>query len=107
MKPLLYVYRVLFTGIHLMQTGEVQANLVTLNETFNLPYIPDLIERKVKGTEKGILEQSDLAFHEREYGRLRAELERAFVESRLPEQPRGAEALNDLLIRVRLNRTQN
>ncbi len=36
-KPLLYVYRVLLTGIHLMRTGEVQANLVRLNETFRLP----------------------------------------------------------------------
>ncbi len=80
---------------------------MTLNETFKLPYILDLIERKVKGTEKGMLEQSDLAFHESEYGRPRAELERAFVGSRLPEQPRGADALNDLLVRVRLNRTQN
>ena len=30
-KPLLYVYRVLLTGIHLMRTGEVEANLVRLN----------------------------------------------------------------------------
>jgi uncharacterized protein len=36
-KPLLYVYRVLLTGIHLMRTGEVQANLLTLNETYKLP----------------------------------------------------------------------
>ena len=106
-KPLLYVYRVLLTGIHLMRSGEVEANLVTLNETFKLSYIPDLIERKVKGTEKGILEQSDLAFHEREYERLRVELERAFETSCLPEQPRGADALNDLLIRVRLKWAAN
>src|SRR6185503_1759247 len=31
-KPLLYVYRVLLTGIHLMRTGVVNANLVELNE---------------------------------------------------------------------------
>ena len=31
-KPLLYVYRVLLTGIHLMHSGEVEANLVRLNE---------------------------------------------------------------------------
>src|SRR5437763_281403 len=30
-KPLLYVYRVLLTGIYLMRTGVVEANLVTLN----------------------------------------------------------------------------
>ena len=39
-KPLLYVYRVLLTGIHLMRTGEVEANLVTLNEEFRLPLHP-------------------------------------------------------------------
>src|SRR5262252_5851438 len=31
-KPLLYVYRVLLSGIHLMRSGEVEANLLTLNE---------------------------------------------------------------------------
>src|SRR5579862_5585995 len=31
-KPLLYVYRVLLTGIHLMKTGHVEANLVNLND---------------------------------------------------------------------------
>lgn len=45
-KPLLYVYRVLLTGIHLMRTGEVEANLRTLNETARLSYIDELIERK-------------------------------------------------------------
>ena len=48
-KPLLYVYRVLLTGIHLMRTGEVEANLVTLNEEFRLPYIADLVARKLAG----------------------------------------------------------
>src|SRR5205814_459091 len=35
-KPLLYVYRVLLTGIHLMRTGMVNANLVELNEEARL-----------------------------------------------------------------------
>src|SRR5882762_9141789 len=83
-KPLLYVYRVLLTGIHLMWTGEVQANLRCLNEGFELPYISELIERKIAGTEKGRLEQADLAFHQREYERLRAELENAYQKSKLP-----------------------
>ena len=86
-KPLLYVYRVLLTGIHLMRTGEVEANLVRLNETAKLPYIPDLIARKIGGAEHGRLEQADLEFHEREYQRLTAELERAFEKSHLPETP--------------------
>ena len=50
-KPLLYVYRVLLTGIHLMRTGEVEANLVTLNEEFRLNYMADLVARKLAGPE--------------------------------------------------------
>src|SRR5262245_60675355 len=103
-KPLLYVYRVLLTGIHLMQTGEVQANLGLLNEGFKLSYIPELIERKVGGTEKGRLEKADLGVHQREYERLRVELERAYQECKLPEAPRGAAALHDLVVRVRLSK---
>ncbi len=101
-KPLLYVYRVLLTGIHLMRTGEIEANLVRLNDTFKLPYLPELIARKTTGPEKGTLDQADLSFHEREFARLRSELETAFEQSRLPEQPSGAAALNDLLVRIRL-----
>ena len=103
-KPLLYVYRVLLTGIHLMRSGEVEANLVRLNETARLPYIPDLIARKVGGAEKGRLECADLEFHEREYMRLTAELEQAFAESELPEMPRATAAMNDLLVRLRTQR---
>ena len=101
-KPLLYVYRVLLTGIHLMRTGEIEANLVRLNETAHLPYIPELIERKTVGPERGELDQANLEFHEREYERLRGDLERAFADSPLPEAPSGARALSDLLVRIRL-----
>src|SRR5512133_45445 len=41
-KPLLYVYRVLLTGIHLMRTGEVEANLLHLNEEAPLDHVTDL-----------------------------------------------------------------
>ena len=105
-KPLLYVYRVLLTGIHLMRTGEVEPSLVRLNETFKLLYLPELIERKISGTEKGTLDQADLSFHEQEYERLRAKLEEAFGQSDLPEQPGGAAALNDLLVRLRCPEVQ-
>ena len=102
-KPLLYVYRVLLTGIHLMRTAEIEANLVRLNEDARLPYLPDLIARKTGGPELGRLEAADLAFHEAEYERLRLLLQKAFDESRLPEAPNAAAALNDLLVRVRFS----
>jgi len=101
-KPLLYLYRVLLTGIHLMQTGKVEANLEYLNRVFKLPYIPELISRKLAGAEKSILEDADMAFHDKEYVRLRAELEKASEDSKLPDHPSSKEALNDLLVRVRL-----
>lgn len=101
-KPLLYVYRVLLTGLHLMKTGEVEANLVELNESAKLTYIPELIERKMHGKEKETLNQSDLNFHEQEIQRLVGVLEQAMDESHLPEKATATDALNDLLIRVRL-----
>jgi uncharacterized protein len=102
-KPLLYVYRVLLTGIYLMRTGVIEANLVNLNEEFKLPYLPDLIARKLTGGEKSILENADVAFHKQECDRLRNELEIAFKESHLPESPSAKNELNDLLVRVRTN----
>ncbi len=105
-KPLLYVYRVLLTGIHLMRTGEVEANLGRLNEWAKLPFIPELIERKRDGSEKERLAQVDLDYHQREYQRLRGKLQESFESSQLPEVPRGAEALHDLLVRLRLRGRQ-
>ena len=102
-KPLLYVYRVLLTGIHLMRTSKVEANLVLLNQDFRLPYLADLVARKLAGPEQSSLDDADIAFHEAEYQRLRGELQAAHEVSSLPEMP-GAEtraALNDLLIRLR------
>jgi len=72
-NPLLFLYRVLLTGIHLIRTGKVQANLVMLNEEFRLPYIADLVARKLAGSEKSKLEDADIALHESEYRRLRTD----------------------------------
>ena len=102
-KPLLYVLRVLLTGIHLMRTGEVQANLPTLNEHFQLSYIPDLIARKTEGAEKSRIENPEREFYRSEYLRLSTELEQAGANSSLRSEPEGLTALNDLLIRLRLN----
>ena len=101
-KPLLYVYRVLLTGIHLMRTGEVEANLVRLNADAKLPHVGDLIARKLAGPERSALADADVEFHRGEYERLRAALEDAHRASRLPEAPAARAALNELLVRLRL-----
>jgi uncharacterized protein len=108
-KPLLYVYRVLLTGIHLMRTGEVEANLLTLNQVFRLPYIDNLVARKLSGPEKSILPDADIVFHESEYQRLRSELQSAHDTSALLETPsdQTKRALSDLLMRVRIKSAGN
>jgi len=56
------------------------------------------------GPEKSKLEDTDAAFHEKEYQRLRVELQAAHDKSNLPELPseKTRVALNNLLVRVRL-----
>lgn len=108
-KPLLYVYRVLLTGIWLMRTGEIEANLVTLNETFRLPYLADLVARKLSGPEQSALNDADIGFYESEYQRLRTELQSAHDHSRVREVPDEGtrRQLNDLLVRLRLSGIPN
>ena len=101
-KPLLYTYRVLLTGIHLMRTGEIEANLVTLNDQFRLPQIPDLVAKKLAGPEQSTLAEDDVSFHNSECQRLLMQLDEASTASHLPDMPSGSRALNDLLVRVRL-----
>ncbi len=101
-KPLLYLYRVLLTGIHLMRTGQVEPNLVKLNQEARLSYIDDLISKKTSGHERETLEDADREFHQREYERLRTILNEAYETSSLPLAPTATPALNDLLIRIRL-----
>lgn len=101
-KPLLYVYRVLLTGIHLIRTGEVEANLVRLNEEAKLSHVTDLIARKLAGPEQSVLDDTDFVFHRREYERLRGELEASYQASHLPEGPSARPALHELLVRLRL-----
>ena len=100
-KPLLYVYRVLLTGIHLMHTGEVEANLVTLNTLFELPHIEELIQQKIQQAEAAVLADLDLSHHKHLFETLCAQLEQAAADSHLPATPTAKAALNDLLVRVR------
>jgi hypothetical protein len=105
-KALLYVYRVLLTGIHLMQSGEIEANLVKLHERFDrsleLPYILELIHRKSTAREKSPLAESEFAFHQSEFTRLHTALELASQSTSLPDRPTSRSKLHDLLIRLRL-----
>ena len=103
-KHLLYAFRVLLTGIHLMETGDIVANIVTLNERFRIGEIDALIERKRSGAEKSRLAGDDLALHEPLLDALERRLQVAHDNSRLPEQPTTAAELDDFVVRIRLGR---
>jgi predicted nucleotidyltransferase len=101
-KTLLYAYRVVLTGIYLLRTGEVQANLIELNRSFGLPFIDELIRRKQQ-REKGELTELDYEWHRAELARWEAQLDAAFAASPLPEAPPWDE-LNSFLVDLRLSK---
>ncbi|CAM2066973.1 Nucleotidyltransferase domain-containing protein [Sulfidibacter corallicola] len=102
LKPLLYVFRVLLTGIHLMRTGEIEANLIHLNEQFKIDFLPDLIAQKCETDEQVELQDSEITLYADAYAHYTNMLESAYEESDLPEMPRGKKGLNELLIELRL-----
>jgi hypothetical protein len=80
----------------------VEANLNTLNEDYRLAYLPELIERKTRGTEHQSLDSVETSFYASEFDRLRTRLEDEANKTSLPESQTARAALNDLLVRVRL-----
>jgi predicted nucleotidyltransferase len=97
-KPVLYAYRVLMTGIHLLRNGEVEANLLRLNEHFDFTFLSELIAQK--STEQAPADL-DWEFHDARLAELESQLDRTFEESDLPED-RDRKAVDELLVRVRL-----
>jgi uncharacterized protein len=101
-KRILYVFRVFMTGIHLMRTGEIEANILKLNEEFRFPYIEELVRQKTAGYEKDELAAGrGMDFYTREYLKLEDMLIEAADKSTLPKEPRGEERLNRLLLDLR------
>jgi predicted nucleotidyltransferase len=100
-KTLLYAYRVALSGVHLLRTGEIEANLQELARLYSLPFLNELIERK-RRAEQLALADLDLSWHTEELTGWQARLEREFAASRLPEQaPR--EEVNRFLVELRLS----
>lgn len=102
LKGLLYGFRVLLTGIHLMRTGEVEADLGRLLSEADIPFLPELIERKRAGAEKQALLETDLDRYRRAVAGLEETLRSAAERTSLPDRPSTRPALNDFLIRRRL-----
>lgn len=103
-KPLLYVYRVLLTGIHLLRTGELIADLSVLNREERLAHVDELLRQKREQSERAVLAEADLRLHEKEFERLSDRLRAAGESSPLPAVPSDATLaeLDAFLVRVRL-----
>ncbi|MFJ9433133.1 DNA polymerase beta superfamily protein [Streptomyces sp. NPDC101490] len=102
LKPLLYTYRALLTGIHLMRAGEVQAHLPTLvEEVPEAPArLPGLVAAKA-AAEHGPAEV-DVEEVRAETEALHAVLDAARDASSLGEAPEAHDLLHDLVVRARL-----
>ncbi|MDX6294991.1 MAG: uncharacterized protein QOH50_4066 [Kribbellaceae bacterium] len=103
LKPLLYTLRVLLTGIHLLRTGDVQADLRQLSDVVREApgYLGDLIAAKTEA-EHAPLQDVDRATLEEDVAGLQATLDQAEADSRLADRPTAEPALHDLLVRTRL-----
>lgn len=106
LKPLLYTFRVLLTGIHLMHTGRVVAHLPTLIELEAAPaYLPDLIAAKAEAEHARVDRTGGPARLERfddDVAALRSGLDAAQRDTHLPAEPAGEPAINDLVMRTRV-----
>jgi len=98
-KRLLYLHRVLMTGIVLMDEGVIEADLHRLNERFKLDLAPLLA---MKTREQADVEGDD-AVYTRPIAGLFERLDQARESSPLPEEVPNRVALNDFLIRLRLS----
>ncbi|WP_328428716.1 nucleotidyltransferase domain-containing protein [Streptomyces sp. NBC_00443] len=107
LKPLLYTFRVLLTGIHLMRSGEVQPHLPTLvgaaasdGKTDAPGYLPELIAAKAE-QEHGPadVEHARVAA---DVERLHGVLDEAQAASALPDAPSTYDALHAFVVRTRL-----
>lgn len=103
-KTLLYAWRVGLTGLHLLTTGQIEANLPRLAPLYGWPELEELVRRKVSGAEKGELPAAEVARWTAGWPELEERLERAVETSPLPEEPPDADAIDAWQVALRLAR---
>jgi predicted nucleotidyltransferase len=101
-RTLLNVYRIALSGIHLLKTGELQADLRLLAENYNLPEAYELIEFKRENGERSTVSASENSRHRDNWTKLGRELEITYESSPLPEQADNEDACAQWLIELRL-----
>jgi predicted nucleotidyltransferase len=102
-KKLLYVLRTTATGIHLLSTGELEADLTQLMDRFGLDDARALIERKRAGERVG-LDPGMLDAWRSRIDALFTHLDAARETSPLPDEPANEGELRAWLLSVRRSR---
>lgn len=102
-KSLLYLYRVLLTGIHALEDHKIEANLTTLLTLYPVEGAAELIARKTREKAPLTLDEARTALARAEA--LRVRLHTAFERTTLPDKPPNAAELERFLIEARLART--
>lgn len=97
-KRLLYIHRVLMTGVVLLTEGIVEANLARLNERFGFDLEPLVALKRLEHTDF----QGDIGPYQNNILGLFARLDAARDTSPLPEDVPNRAALSDFLVRLRL-----
>jgi uncharacterized protein len=101
-KTMLYSYRAALTGVHLLRTGELEANLLTLAPRYGFDDVADLATLKASGTEHGPLPDYLHAHHTSRWPELQTLLDDAELDSQLSELPGNVDVIEAWLARLRL-----
>lgn len=102
-KKLLYVLRTSLTGIHLLETGQLEADVTRLLDTYGLADAAELVERKRAGERVGIDPELLGAWRPR-LDALFVRLDAAVERSPLPAEPPNEAELREWLLSVRKSR---
>ena len=101
-KDLLYAYRVALTGIEVLETGRIESSLERLTDGQGMPELAELIARKRPGREQAALVPGEAEQHAARLDRLEERLAAAFEGSGLPDEATSLPALDDYVVRARL-----
>jgi predicted nucleotidyltransferase len=103
LKPLLYTFRALLTGVHLMRTGRILANLPELLSAQGGPgYLRELIAAKRDGEHRLLADLAGAPEPATDVAALFGVLAQEQERTKLPDRTDVAAELHDLLLSARL-----
>ena len=101
-KTMLYAYRVVLTGVHLLLTGEVEPNLVRLAREYSVPEANDLIQLKMETGEHVDMAPAAARVHVEKWAVLQERLLAARESSHLPKVAQNEAEIDAWIISRRL-----